>query len=49
VLLGRISILKGDCQSAKTSAEKARQIDPNDQDGQALSRLVEQQCKEKSS
>jgi tetratricopeptide (TPR) repeat protein len=49
VLLGRISILKGDCQSAKASAEKARQIDPNDQDGQALSRLVEQQCKEKSS
>ena len=49
VLLGRISILKGDCQSAKTSAEKARQIDPNNQDAQALSRLVEQQCKEKSS
>ena len=47
VLLGRISILKSDCQSARASADKARQIDANDQDVQALVRLIEQQCKDK--
>ena len=45
VLLGRIAVLKNDCGAAQTSADKALQIDPNDQDGQALKRLIEQKCK----
>lgn len=45
VLLGRIAVLKNDCASAQASADKALQIDPNDQDGQALKRLIEQKCK----
>jgi tetratricopeptide (TPR) repeat protein/nucleotide-binding universal stress UspA family protein len=45
VLLGRISLLRNDCQSAQASASKALQIDPDDQDAQALKRLVEQNCK----
>jgi tetratricopeptide (TPR) repeat protein len=45
VLLGRIAVLKNDCASAQASANKALQIDPNDQDGQALKRLIEQKCK----
>ena len=45
VLLGRIAVLKNDCASAQISSNKALQIDPNDQDGQALKRLIEQKCK----
>jgi len=45
VLLGRIAVLKNDCAAAQVSANKALQIDPNDQDGQALKRLIEQKCK----
>lgn len=45
VLLGRIAVLKNDCAAAQASADKALQIDANDQDGQALKRLVEQKCK----
>jgi tetratricopeptide (TPR) repeat protein len=45
VLLGRIAVLKNDCASAQASADKALQIDPNDQDGKALKRLIEQKCK----
>ena len=45
VLLGRIAVLKNDCAGAQTSAEKSLQIDANDQDAQALKRLIEQKCK----
>ncbi|HXG66631.1 MAG TPA: tetratricopeptide repeat protein [Blastocatellia bacterium] len=45
VLLGRIAVLKNDCASAQASADKALQIDANDQDAQALKRLIEQKCK----
>jgi tetratricopeptide (TPR) repeat protein len=45
ILLGRISVLKNDCTAAQASADKALQIDPNDQDAQALKRLIEQNCK----
>jgi tetratricopeptide (TPR) repeat protein/nucleotide-binding universal stress UspA family protein len=45
VLLGRIAVLKSDCASAQTCVDKALQIDPNDQDAQALKRLTEQKCK----
>lgn len=45
VLLGRIAILKGDCTSAQAAVNKSTQIDPNDQDAQALVRLIEQKCK----
>lgn len=44
VLLGRIAVLKNDCVTAQASASKALQIDPNDQDAQALKRLIEQKC-----
>jgi tetratricopeptide (TPR) repeat protein len=44
VLLGRIAVLKNDCVTAQASASKALQIDPNDQDAQALKRLVSQKC-----
>jgi Tfp pilus assembly protein PilF len=45
VLLGRIAVLKNDCASAQSSADKALQIDPDDQPAQALKRLIEQRCK----
>jgi Flp pilus assembly protein TadD len=45
VLLGRISVLKGDCGSAQGSVGRALQVDPNDQDAQALKRLIEEKCK----
>ncbi|HSB10810.1 MAG TPA: tetratricopeptide repeat protein [Blastocatellia bacterium] len=45
VLLGRIAVLKNDCAGAQASADKALQIDPNNQDAQALKRLIEQKCK----
>src|SRR6185369_9257724 len=48
VLLGRISVLKSDCASAQASVDKALQIDPNDQDAQALKRLIGQKCKTES-
>lgn len=48
VLLGRIAVLKNDCASAQASAEKALQIDPNDQGAQGLKRLIEQRCKASS-
>ncbi|HTG16532.1 MAG TPA: tetratricopeptide repeat protein [Blastocatellia bacterium] len=44
VLLGRIAVLKNDCVTAQASAAKALQVDPNDQDAQALKRLIEQKC-----
>jgi Tfp pilus assembly protein PilF len=37
--------LKDDCASAQASVDKALQIDINDQDAQALKRLIEQKCK----
>lgn len=45
VLLGRIAVLKSDCQAAQAALAKALQTDPNDQDAQALKRLVEEKCK----
>jgi Flp pilus assembly protein TadD/TolB-like protein len=45
LLLGRISLLRNDCPSAQASASKALQIDPGNQDAQALKRLLEQKCK----
>lgn len=45
VLLGRIAVLKNDCAGAQASVDKALQIDPDDQDAQALKRLTEQKCK----
>lgn len=45
VLLGRIAVLKNDCEGAQSAASKAVQIDPNDQDAQALKRLLEEKCK----
>ena len=48
VLLGRIAVLKNDCATAQSSADKALQIDANDQDAQALKRLIEQKCREGS-
>ncbi|HWN99843.1 MAG TPA: tetratricopeptide repeat protein, partial [Blastocatellia bacterium] len=44
VLMGRISVLKSDCASAQTSVTKAIQLDANDQDAQALKRLIQQKC-----
>jgi Tfp pilus assembly protein PilF len=44
VLLGRIAVLKNDCVTAQASASKALQVDPNDQDAQALKRLIQQKC-----
>jgi len=44
VLLGRIAVLKNDCPSAEASVSKAIQIDANNQDAQALKRLIEQKC-----
>src|ERR1051325_4200423 len=48
VLLGRIAVLKNDCATAQSAADKALQIDANDQDAQALKRLIEQKCSEGS-
>jgi len=48
VLLGRIAVLKTDCATAQASVDKALQIDPNDQDGLALKRLVSEKCKPSS-
>jgi tetratricopeptide (TPR) repeat protein len=45
VLLGRIAVLKNDCKSAEESLNKALQIDQNDQDAQALKRLLNEKCK----
>lgn len=45
ILLGRIAVLKNDCATAQSAADKALQIDANDQDAQALKRLIEQKCK----
>lgn len=44
VLLGRIAVLKNDCAGAQASAGRALEIDPNDQDAQALKRLISQKC-----
>ena len=46
VLLGRIAVLKNDCKGAESSVSRALQMDPSDQDAQALKRLVEQKCKQ---
>jgi tetratricopeptide (TPR) repeat protein len=45
VLLGRINVLKNDCQNAQADAGKALQIDANDPDAQALKRLIDEKCK----
>jgi tetratricopeptide (TPR) repeat protein len=45
VLAGRIAVLKNDCAGADSSAGKALQFDPTDQDAMALKRLIEQKCK----
>ena len=45
VLLGRIAVLKNDCAAAQGSADKALQIEPNDQDAQALKKLIDEKCK----
>jgi tetratricopeptide (TPR) repeat protein len=44
VLLGRIAVLKNDCAAAQSASAKALQIAPDDQDAQALKRLIEQKC-----
>jgi Flp pilus assembly protein TadD len=44
VLLGRIAVLKKDCPAAQTSLDKALQIEPTDQDAQALKRLIADRC-----
>jgi tetratricopeptide (TPR) repeat protein len=44
VLLGRIAVLKKDCPAAQTSLDKALQIEPADQDAQALKRLIADRC-----
>jgi superkiller protein 3 len=44
VLAGRISVLKNDCAAAQSSASKALQIAPADEDALALKRLIEQKC-----
>jgi len=44
VLLGRIAVLKNDCAMASSWSEKALEINPNDQDAQALKRVLEQKC-----
>jgi tetratricopeptide (TPR) repeat protein len=46
LLLGRIAVFKNDCAGAQTSAGKALQIAPNDQDVQALKLSIEQKCKQ---
>ncbi len=46
VLLGRIAVFKNDCAGAQTSAAKALQVAPEDQDAQALKLSVEQKCKQ---
>jgi len=46
VLLGRIAVLKNDCAAAQTLVDKALQIDANDQDAQALKRLIGEKCKQ---
>jgi tetratricopeptide (TPR) repeat protein len=45
VLAGRIAVLKNDCAGADSSAGKALQFDPADQDALALRRLIDQKCK----
>lgn len=45
VLLGRIAVLKNDCAAAQAAADKAIQSDADNQDAQALKRLIEQKCK----
>ncbi|HEV8487907.1 MAG TPA: tetratricopeptide repeat protein [Blastocatellia bacterium] len=45
VLLGRIAVLKNDCAGAQASLARSLQVDPNDQDAQALKRLIEEKCK----
>ncbi|MCI0488521.1 MAG: tetratricopeptide repeat protein [Blastocatellia bacterium] len=49
VLLGRIQVLKNDCQAARASLDKALGVDANDQDAQALKRMIEQRCAESGS
>ena len=46
VLLGRIAVLKNDCAAAEASVDKALQIDVNNQDAQALKRLIGEKCKQ---
>ncbi|HEY7545394.1 MAG TPA: tetratricopeptide repeat protein [Blastocatellia bacterium] len=46
ILLGRIAVLKNDCVAAQKYLDKALQIEPANQDAQALGRLVEQKCKQ---
>lgn len=46
VLLGRIAVLKNDCAAAQNLVDKALQIDANDQDAQALKRLIGEKCKQ---
>lgn len=46
VLLGRIAVLKNDCAAAQASVDKALQIDVNNQDAQALKRLIGEKCKQ---
>jgi cytochrome c-type biogenesis protein CcmH/NrfG len=44
ILLGRIAVLKNDCAMASSWSEKALQISPDDQDAQALKRILDQKC-----
>jgi tetratricopeptide (TPR) repeat protein len=44
VLLGRIAVLKSDCAGARNYVGKALQADADDQDAQALKRLIDQKC-----
>ncbi|HEY6329799.1 MAG TPA: tetratricopeptide repeat protein [Blastocatellia bacterium] len=45
ILLGRIALLRNDCEGAQSWDDKALQSNQNDQDAQALHRLIEQKCK----
>lgn len=44
VLLGRIAVLKNDCPAAQSASAKALQVAPDDQEAQALKRLIQEKC-----
>jgi tetratricopeptide (TPR) repeat protein len=44
ILLGRIAVSKNDCAMAASWSEKALQINADDQDAQALKRVLDQKC-----
>jgi len=44
ILLGRISVLRNDCSMAASWCEKALQLNANDEEAQALKRILDQKC-----